>query len=69
MTATDTRCLHSNSDAVITTAKGGESADVRVQLTAKLRCASQMGCSQAVSCSDDAMVVLRKMLGNAKQRG
>lgn len=69
MTATDTRCLHSGSDAVVTAIKGDDNADVRVQLTAKLRCASQMGCSHAVSCSDDAMVVLRRMLGNASRRG
>lgn len=59
MAVSDTRCLHSRQQS------DGEdgAADTSAQVTDKLRCASQLGCAQAVSCSDDAVAALRRMLG------
>lgn len=69
MTATEVRCLHSQMDEVMATAKGGDIGEVRGKLTDMLRCSSQQGCSQAVACSDDAMAALRQVLGSPRRSG
>lgn len=63
MTAIGGRCLHSQLDEIAALADSGATIDARMHLTAMLRCASQLNCRQAVSCSDDAMRVLRRLLG------
>lgn len=63
MTATDVRCLHSQPDKVTATAENGDVGEIRGTLTDMLRCSGRHGCPQAVVCSDDAMTVLRRVLG------
>lgn len=66
MTATEVRCLHSQLDDMAATAENGDIGNVRGKLTDMLRCSGQHGCSQAVACSDDAMAVLRRVLGGTE---
>lgn len=69
MTATEARCLHSQIDDAAATAEGGDIGEIRGTLTEVLRCSGQHGCSQAVSCSDDAMAILRRFLGGDSGNG
>lgn len=69
MAATEVRCLHSQMDDVVATAESGDIGEVRGKLTDMLRCSSHQGCSQAVTCSDDAMAVLRRVLGAPERSG
>lgn len=61
MTAIEVRCLHSQMDRAV--AETGNVPQVRQHLAEMLRCASRLDCAQAVSCSDDAMGLLRRLLG------
>lgn len=63
MTAVDPLCLHTQLASIVATAEAGNVDAVRVQLTSMLRCASHLSCTEAVACSDDAMTLLRRVLG------
>ncbi|HLO76149.1 MAG TPA: hypothetical protein VK196_06820 [Magnetospirillum sp.] len=65
MMAVETGCLHLQSDVI---ADGDSTTKARTHLTDILRCASQLRCSRAVGCSDDAMAELRQLLGNDLDR-
>lgn len=67
MTMVEARCLHTQMEAIAATADGGKMDEARGHLADMLRCASYLGCSEAVSCSDDAMVLLRRVLGNRRR--
>lgn len=62
MSVVEARCLHAQMDAIVATADGGDMDQARGHLTAMLRCATYRGCTDAVACSDDAMVLLRRVL-------
>lgn len=68
MSVVATRCLHSQMDAIAATADGGDMDEARGHLTAMLRCATYLGCTDAVACSDDAMVLLRRVLDGCRRR-
>lgn len=65
MTAVEADCLHSQLDAVANTAEAGNVTQGRLHLAEMLRCASRLDCAQAVSCSDDAMGLLRRLLAKS----
>lgn len=57
MTAMESRCLTAQ------VAEGEtDTESAHAQVAAMLRCAGQLGCAQAVSCSDDAMQRLRRLI-------
>lgn len=68
MTMVEARCLHTQMEAILSTADGGNIDEARGHLADMLKCASYLGCSDAVSCSDDAMVLLRRVLGRHRRR-
>lgn len=67
MSVIEAQCLHTQMDAIVATADGGDMDQARGHLTAMLRCATYRGCTDAVACSDDAMVLLRRVLGAWRQ--
>lgn len=65
MTAVEPRCLHALPDPA--EAESGNRDGARVRAAAMLRCSSQLTCSRAVPCSDEAMALLRRVLGESGQ--
>lgn len=68
MPVLEARCLHTQMDAIAATADDGNMDEARGHLTAMLRCATYLGCTDAVTCSDDAMVLLRRVLDGSRGR-
>ncbi|MGE5475318.1 MAG: hypothetical protein ACM3Q1_01575 [Bacteroidales bacterium] len=65
MTAIRQCCADTPADAVAGSSGHDHDDAVRSQLAGRLRCASQLKCTQAVACSDDAMAKLRRVLGKS----
>lgn len=59
MSLIESGCVHLQILAVQALAHQGDLCELRQQLTAMLRCSGQLGCHEAVMCSDQAMAVLR----------
>lgn len=62
MALIESGCMHSQILTVRTLADQGNLCEIRQKLTAMLRCAGQLSCHEAVSCSDQAVSMLRSML-------
>ncbi|NFV80389.1 hypothetical protein [Magnetospirillum aberrantis] len=58
MTVMESRCLTSQVEE-----SESDTESAHDQVVAMLRCAGQLGCAQAVTCSDDAMQRLRRLIG------
>lgn len=63
MATIEGQCLHTSADSVVASAANGNMEDARRHLAAMLRCSSSLSCAEAVSCSDDTMALLRRVLG------
>lgn len=62
MTVIGTQCMRPQVDEIKSMADHGSMGEVRLQLTAMLRCAGRLNCGQAVFCSDQAVTLLRTLV-------